>query len=393
MTQEVVKALVISRKVVYDESKKVLYEGILECLQSINKRGVMIALLSNQPKPTWFETISDIVGYVQTSGRQKGLETIGLHLCNKETKEKTNIDRQKTLVVGVSKEDLFMASNSHTFLIRGDWADVDPYLRDNDYGIPCETPLLLTKYIDLFFEEPAWYASSQRGNVRFYSLINARTFDSSAKVIAVSGIFRNVLKANSNNKKDYVTLWLLANIYATPELEDIDLWGYYPSSIPLLQNQNDESILSQICRKARQIFKKRIDKPLFIRHMQTQKRHTIRNGDKWNPNAQLRSIHLNPELQGKISGKKIAVLDDFMTNGVSFGIAYNLLKQAGAREVVCISLGSFMHTPGFYSIQLPPTQEIFSPMSNPTFEYAQDTLRQSTNQKAQALVCQKFLIN
>ncbi|WP_091585294.1 phosphoribosyltransferase [Alteribacillus bidgolensis] len=57
----------------------------------------------------------------------------------------------------------------------------------------------------------------------------------------------------------------------------------------------------------------------------------------------LDTIHLNPEYQGKLKGKKVVVLDDYTANGYSFECARNLLLNQGVKELIFVTIGTFQN--------------------------------------------------
>lgn len=55
----------------------------------------------------------------------------------------------------------------------------------------------------------------------------------------------------------------------------------------------------------------------------------------------LGSKGLNPYYSSKVKGQVVCVIDDYITKGISFETARNLLPKAGASKVILIALGRY----------------------------------------------------
>ena len=55
----------------------------------------------------------------------------------------------------------------------------------------------------------------------------------------------------------------------------------------------------------------------------------------------LDSININPYYRGKLSGKTVCILDDYVTNWPSFEALRNLLLKAGVARVIFVAIGRF----------------------------------------------------
>lgn len=107
--------------------------------------------------------------------------------------------------------------------------------------------------------------------------------------------------------------------------------------------------------------------PLFIRH-----RPSLKRSDKSckesreDPSDQIKSIHINPFYRERIKKRNVFIIDDCTTYGVSFSVAYALLKKAGANSVTGIALGKFGNCLKFYNIEI--ESDPFNPINNYKFK-------------------------
>ena len=155
-----------------------------------------------------------------------------------------------------------------------------------------------------------------------------------------------------DGKRDYYKILryhFLAGIANSPEFRDVTHWCIFPSSGTELNPDMMEFKESVRCLMGSRIPKtlQGSDKNnLLLRVHSVQKSHRtnaserIRNG----ASKHFESIIINPEYNDKkwnVKDKVVCVLDDYLTHGNSFESARNLLKAAGAKKVICVSLGTF----------------------------------------------------
>ena len=91
------------------------------------------------------------------------------------------------------------------------------------------------------------------------------------------------------------------------------------------------------------LFRQRYVGDLLDRH-----RHAEHSRDAWARGGrigairnQTETLRVNPAYRGEIPGKRILVVDDFLTRGYSTEVARNLLLTAGATEVLVATVGKF----------------------------------------------------
>ncbi len=309
--------------------------------------------VSNNPKPDWFErefganVVFQMCNRTNGGPRQTGGVVQGLLDANQA---KHNLQKSQVVIFGYGELDVPMYANSQSVLVRCDWrSDVHPKIRP--YGIPCPEIGLLPHILTLLNEEHPWHFTHTHSLYDTYCLTNAATRKGSdAELKALAEKLQGCLKAGDpKNRWDFM-VHLLSSLYATPIFRTVDLWGYYPSAAS--KNEGKE-VIADFAEIARTTFKRRKkDHPLIIRHTPTYSRHRGPQSDRDDPAQQIETIHLHPDYKGALSGKTVAVLDDYTTHGVSFSVAAAFLRKAGVAKVVAIAIGKFPRTSYVQEIQL-----------------------------------------
>ncbi len=351
------KIVLISSNTIWNSEDDCCYPGVVASLEEASANGNPIVLVSNRSKPEFLrgEELS-FIKFIKVSGRQNGKFVENLVKANQEKGwEKSDI-----VVLGSNDEDFFMAVNSQSLLIRCDWVS-DLGSKIKRYGVSLAHPEVVPNILKLLEDESPWYFRFDSDFFDVYSLTNAGTFqEKNPNIIRLVERLQSCLKDGEKKSKQAFILHFLSSLYSTPIFQDVDVWGYYPSSGS--QNCGDE-IMAEFVERAAHTYKKIFNKtnPLFIRHNKTEARHKS-GGNRDNPDSQLQSIHLNPSYEGKIEGKTIAVLDDYINRGVSFSVSAALLKAAGAKKVIAVSMGKFGNQFKIFDIKL-DSKEVYKPMT------------------------------
>lgn len=114
----------------------------------------------------------------------------------------------------------------------------------------------------------------------------------------------------------------------SPELSKVDIWGTFPSSSG---NLNQE--LEELKERCRYLTDKPMKNPLFIRHKPLSKRHHTPHETRLSEGCvkHFNSVILNPYYRNRVKDKTGCVIDDYVTNSISFETARSLLLKAVQR--------------------------------------------------------------
>ena len=337
------KLILLSNRALWDDQAKSVRADLLLELQKLRQAGHAVVCVSNHSQPAWWSECSKAIQYCKVFGRQNGKVVPALVAANSEILRHSDV-----AVLGTSEEDFLMAVNSRTILLACGWCP-DLSAKTRQYGVLVDTPERLDQMVGFLEDKHPWYFHHRSDFLDVFSLTDAGTkYESDAQIKRLAERLQNCLKNGYPIYKNAFRLHLLSSLYATDDFRSADVWSYYPSSD---SKNTGQEIMTEFSELARTTFGKRNKGPLIIRHKASMKRH-LSGGDRNDPRSQLDTIHLNPDYRGKLSGKTVVVMDDYLTRGVSFGVAASLLKVAGAAKVIGVSMGKFGNASNIYNIEL-----------------------------------------
>lgn len=353
------KLLLVSDAVLWDSEYKVPYDGIVEALRTVVDEKNIVALVSGHEKPNWLATHFPFVKHCacKPKHRMNGDVIRSLLEVNKEA----GLRLSDIVILGAKDADFFMAVNSQALLVRCEWhTNLEDKIKK--YGLPLSTCSKLPELVALLKDDAPWYFQHTSNQMDVYALANAGTLGNVAEaVINLNAKLKACLKHGAPHLRDEFTAHLLSSLQKTEAFHKVDIWGWYPSS---QADNEDGEMMKHFCTLAREMAGKRTLGPLFVRHVDTKKRSEHRDSAlRTNPHTELSSIHLNPKYAERIVGATVAVFDDFLTYGLSFGVASALLRKAGAAKVLCVAMGKLGRVAETYNISI-KSDNIFQPFTD-----------------------------
>lgn len=244
----------------------------------------------------------------------------------------------KNILLGPKKEDMFKASNLKILFLCPMWANKIDALAQK-YGTNIVSIDSLIKILKILsVRKNFYYQLDVDKKTTVYALTSANNYGATETESQLIDIFRNTLKQGNRQYFSAVLFYLLSSIMENPNLRGTNLWGIMPSSGT---NFNQEML--EIKDHCRYLTGNRFKDPIFIRHTQTNKSHQTNKTQRLFIGAKkhLDTIEINPKYKQKIKGKTVCILDDYVTNGISFEALRNLLEAAGAKRIFFIAIGRF----------------------------------------------------
>jgi phosphoribosylpyrophosphate synthetase len=352
------KLVLLSTEVFWNSQTNSPYEGIVDALKTAKTDGSRAILISNRRKPEWLDDRFDFIEFLQRPGRQSGAAITRIVEFNRAR----GLSYADVLVLGATDTDLQMAVNSQTLLIRCEWvSQLGQQIKR--YGVPFSKPQSIPQVIRLLENEAPWYFHYESDFLDIRALTNAGTYSEVDRdAIRLIKRLRECLKEGSRQHYKAFNLHLLSGLCKTEIFREAHIWTYYPSSD---SDNSGREMMAGFCTTSRETFKRQIHGPVFVRHKASPKRHIGAFGDRTDPSSQLNTIHINPNYQGRLKGKTVVVMDDYLTYGVSFGVAAALLEKADASKVLCVAMGKFGDRAGLYNIRI-NTSNIYQPITSYT---------------------------
>jgi hypothetical protein len=350
------KLVLVSSDVVWDKARNAPYNGIQAALDSVIQSGNGVFLVSSHVEPPWLRKFFPLIKFqgCPFKSRQNGQIVQSLLDVNKDN----GLKHSDVVVFGVSDADFFMAVHSQTLLARCEWA-ANKGERIKAYGLPVREPKGIVTLLNILRDNEPWYFQGHGPQLEIFALTDAGTItelDSGALILKAK--LKNCLKAGVvQNRKEFIA-HLLSSLCATDTARTVDWWAWYPSS---KANSEHTEVMREFCRLAQTTFGRKTRGPLFVRHKTAAARH-MQKGSRTDPRMQIESVHLNPDYRGHLEGKTVAILDDYLTYGLSFGVASAILKKAGVARVLGIAMGKFGDCAEVYDIAI-EQDDVFAPIT------------------------------
>ena len=350
------KAVVLTRLTVFDEEYN-MYKGIKKLFRRLNEEGHPILVITHSS-----ESIRKMISIFK--------DTFDFNvICDYRKTIKENVNESNAgnfILVGSSDDDLHLAANKRMLIINPGWS-IKQDEKPARYGITLEKPKQLFEAVSLIDNQSRWYYEldvDQNTKVLALTSANTLNYDVAATEKEILKGFEQLLK--DGDRKYFNTLYfhLISGVMKSPLLRSIDVWGIFPSSTNEINNEIEE--LKERCRY---LTGKRMKEPLFIRHINVDKSRKTPHHTRLQIGCvkHFESIILNPYYSKRLKGKVVCVIDDYITNGISFETARNLLLKAGASKVILVALGRYKK--GAYGVYQHEVYDLNGFITEPSYLY------------------------
>ena len=258
------------------------------------------------------------------------------------------------IVIGKKNKDFEMAVNNKLLFITPTWLSNIENKADK-YGIKVDSAYQLLEFIKTIINQKNWYSKLVLpDDTIVLSLSDGRsrgTYPKSIQEKEVVEQFNRILKKGNRNYYEMYFYHFLSSISNNKELfNDINYWGFFPSSSGHVQN-NEMFLFKEKVRKMmkgqplrNEHYKNNPN--LLIRHTPTYKSHDIKDLQKrinTGSTNHFNTIKLNKAFKDKLKDRNVCIFDDYLTHGNSSECARNLLRKAGVNKLVFVTLGRFAY--------------------------------------------------
>lgn len=279
-----------------------------------------------------------------------GNKSEGFNFVSEDEFIKIAEDSENSSVFVSEKDSLFKLSTEiKSLFVTPMWTDSIGEKAEK-YGVKVDKPRQMYQIIKHSNNNNFWHSwRTFDDETKFYSLLDAkfRYFSTSTNEEKMIDNFLSILHGNEKNTffdiLKYDILSALSNNLV--DFGDIDIWTVFPKSNATLDSKMTElkdAIETSTGLKDKDDY---VDGNLLVRYKEKDKAHMVPVMVRYDEGAKhnLETIHLNPDFKDKIEGATICVIDDFQNHGFSFEAARNLLKAAGAKQVVLLALGVYQN--------------------------------------------------
>jgi len=234
--------------------------------------------------------------------------------------------------------DAVCASHAKIPYLRAGWANPT-----GQYGIAVDHLTSVAQFIDLYLMKKYpwfWMADGQdlAGRAFTYrAIVDCRTLDEDQARIKAAAV--RVLKDRTNLRlRPFFNNHLLTSLYLGGLVGNLDLWTTYPGHD---QGSTGHSVLAPFLQDVSKQFRDSY-LPLLVRHTESQssRRQRIKSNTP-TFQEQMRTVKVTEQYSKRIEGRRVLVVDDFTTGGLTFEWARNILYAAGASDVIGVAIGKF----------------------------------------------------
>lgn len=326
-----VKYILISRSVFLNKNSEVR-EEFIQLHHKLKHTGIKLMLITRN------ENISSCRAILKkTFGEGEVFIGKRLDFSKKFIEGNEKISNKDFIMVGSVEEDIRIVANNKIVLFNPTWLQVDEKIVK--YGFRIESIDKLIRCIDILnLENQFMFDAEIDEKTTLIALCDAREYYAVSDELEMLKQYKGVLKFNKEPYQYAVYFHYVCNLLNDDRFRDVDYWMAVPSS-----SGSNNNYVYEMITNTRYLMNDRKKEDLFIRHKPAQKSTYMDKAERiyLGCTRHFDTIHLNPKYKGKLKGKKICIIDDYVTNGTSFETIRNLLENEGVKEIILLAIGSF----------------------------------------------------
>jgi len=253
------------------------------------------------------------------------------------------LDKNEVVYIGDRDHDMQTAVNSKIIYLNAEWSN--PGYK---YGIPVSSPGILPAILKHFFlKKHLWYWNVDTSDLRGNPVISRALIQD--RDIGVNNFRDNLLRwskqgidsqVGSVTMSEFMIYLLLGSLYLDGMYSEIDTVAIIPGHAG-----GHNPLMGKNLHRMARLFRDTFLPNLLHRHTIARKSAYVRYAGEsptFRDQVLTMCLDCDPKDRGKmIEGKIILVTDDFVTQGFSTEWARNLLYNAGAKEVISVTIGAF----------------------------------------------------
>ena len=341
---------------------------IREILTTFKAHGIKLIVFSTHPKAINQEMShrslpdADLFLTAGDVGKPKGS-----NLWVSKAASRLGLEPHQLLYVGDDKWDWRSAINAAVFYLHAGWAAPQP---GGTTALVAETPhdvlIFASHYLML---PPRWEFTLDRPEnalcVRSLLQAGKRLTATSPKQFTLQDVFtyKNKVLVDNDNARNLLMLHAISSLYLEGLIPRNPIFTVYPSSTPGKANPVLEEFLDPVAKLFHGYFRD----DLLVRAADAPDTSLLRaRGGEAAFSMQTNTVHMNPAYAGKLEGRSVIVVDDFITTGMSLEWARHLLLAAGAEEVTLLTIGKYLKPHRLYTLKSGAADEL-SPFEVTTY--------------------------
>ncbi len=324
----------------WPRSTNVPQAGVEAMLDELKAMGLTIIAASNDPVWTQLHASGLLTRIDHLVERNDVGKAKPSTLWAEKFREVSGFEPHELFYVGDSDHDIYTASWGPMMYAHAEWAG-----EAGQYGLRAPSPTWVVNVVrHIFRKEHPWYwtldvMDAAGRPVHAMTLIDA---DGAGVPFARQALL-NLLKDDVNSGiggtpmslREFVMLHMLASVYHSNLFGGSQYWTTYPG-----HTGTPNAIMGNFLNVAAKLSRSKYVDDLLIRYtVAKQSRHARAESNTEALRNQLETMVVGEEYRRKIRGKRVLLLDNFLTWGYSTESGRTLLLAAGAAEVVvaCVS--------------------------------------------------------
>jgi hypothetical protein len=249
---------------------------------------------------------------------------------------KLGIERHETILVGSKTVDMQAGVNNRLLLVRPAW-----YGDEIDYGFRVESISELAQFCEIFAlrQHPIYWSIDD-------GALQVRSMGPFSTILKDFAEFGSSARATAKDNKGDPEFWFFAVVsalYFSGIIHQVQYICPFPGHNPAATG-GVRVLFDDVMSRFAKCFRKPYLPDLILRHTRSRKSQYLKPEQKTFGN-QINTIHLNrrPRSYDKqeprktplpLTGKRVLVVDDFITNGRSLDAARAFIEAAGARAIL-----------------------------------------------------------
>jgi len=258
--------------------------------------------------------------------------------------KRTGLRPNEFFYVGDSDNDMVTATRGPMTYAHAMWSPEPP----SAYGLRALSPVWVVNVVrHIFMKRHPWYwtldGTDGHGRpVQAMTLIDADGAGNDATKRALLRLLKDDIDIPIRNApmmlRQFVMLHMLASVYDSNLFGGTQLWTTYPG-----HTGTPNDVMGDFLKVAAKLSRNNYTPDLFIRHKEAIRSRDARkqDGPVGGLRNQLETMHVNIDYLDSIVGKRVLLLDNFLTWGYSTEGGRTLLLQAGAAEVVVACVAKY----------------------------------------------------
>jgi hypothetical protein len=311
-------------------------------LEQLVIQGVQVVAVSNNPVRAQLSA-SGLAQYIDHIIERKDVGAPkGNPVWVRKLEELTGVRPHQMFYVGDSRFDMITATRGPMIYAHAMWAG--PPLQ---YGLRAESPRWVANVIrHIFCRQHPWFwtldtMDAAGRSVRAMTLIDGNGAGSDNTKQALIDLLKEdrdrTIPGTPVMLSQFVMLHMLASVYHDNLIGEADIWTTYPG-----HTGTPNAIMGDFIDVAAKLSRDSYKEDLFDRHTPALRSREARaRGDVFALENQIGTVRLSDAYRGRLKGKRVLLLDNFLTAGYTTEGGRNLLLAAGASDVIVACVGKY----------------------------------------------------